>query len=606
MAGSHGLPIGWALVPGDRGGTRFRARPLAAALVLSVIASLAPVAKDSVARAAGGLSIGVPAGFYPSERDFPGSNKPMWDRLAAAGPAVGLVAIVDPGQPSTDYVDFVQRQRLAGQRVVVTLPPNGFGARLAALRQWLPVDGVFLNATSALCTDVSATEIQQARAGGSLVIADLGFTTPGACWKPLLDVLSITSTWNGSSVPARPPWWTPGDSPQLWYRQLNVAQGVITAVADSARSQSATYLFTTPQVQFTEADLIPAAAYWQALVSEAFGSFAGWTDPVTDVVEQRTAVPLYGPSHPSWPTIHASPTREVPVVLVNVSNGPGTGRLAAVKADIDTARAGGKLVLGYLHTGYGTRANSLSLAEAQEWLSFYGVDGFFIDELSPECAAEPNVRALITGLRGLKPGAPVVLNPGRNLAECFLVSSGASAVVVFEGPLASFATWTPSTWSHAYPATRFWHILYATPATDLATVSQLSRRRNASILFANTLAFPTQWETALDTGAWSTLLTLNRTRPGRRTVPIAGGGSGSRSTVPPAAVGPTTPRSPAPPADGTSPVFPASIDAIPTAPLESADDAPPPLPTVAPLPTVEPAGAVDRDTMRRGGPSTPA
>ncbi len=191
--------------------------------VMALVALLGAGGLGGPASAAGGLRVAVPAGFFPSERDFPGSNKPMWDRLAAAGGAVGLVAVVNLPAPSTDYVDFVARQQRAGQRVVVTMPASGFTAQLATLRGWLRVDGILLADASPDCANVSPAEVAAARATGMLVVADLT-GPPQSCWKPLADVVRISATWNSSSVPTRPAWWTAGDSPALWYQLLSVPQ----------------------------------------------------------------------------------------------------------------------------------------------------------------------------------------------------------------------------------------------------------------------------------------------------------------------------------------------------------------------------------------------
>jgi Spherulation-specific family 4 len=539
------------------------------------------------ASAATTLSIGVPAGFFPSERDYPGSTRPMWNRLAAAGPNVGLVAIIDPGPPSIDYVDFVARQQTMGQRVVVELPAANYHARLLALREWLPVNGVLITDAATDCSNVAPTQLAATRALDLIVAADAGLA-PASCWKQSVDTLVLRSSWNGVAVPAPPSWWSSTDSPELWVLQFSVPLFAINSAVTSARSQSARYVFTTPDPAIDESRLIPEASYWDVLVQTATGSLPRLGDPVSDSPRQQMAMPLYGPSHPSWNLVAMSGARTVPYVAVNVANGPGASALPNLRAHIDAARAGGTKVLGYLHTAYGQRANSLSIAEAQQWVSFYGVDGFFIDELFPECAGEPTVRELVSSLRVVRPNAMVVLNPGRNISECFAKSSGADAILVFEGTAASFMSWTPSPWTYRYPSTMFWHMVFATSPADLRAVANRSRGQHAAMLYVNTLAFPTQWEADIAPGSFASLADYNRQPPPRR----------AATPVPAApSTGPPTTRvaaSPAPAGDsGPTPTTRLTASQVPStaqspAPVETSS-LPPELPLPTSLPPLLPA-----------------
>jgi hypothetical protein len=523
----------------------------AAIAILLAVAGLAASPTSTATATTTTLSVGVPAGFFPSERDYPGSARPMWNRLAAAGPRVGIVAIIDPGPPSIDYVDFVAREQQMGQRVVVELPSHNYKARLSSLREWLPVNGVLLTDAAPDCSNVSGSAVAETRSQGLLVAVDAGLSI-GSCWQNLADVIVLRSTWNGASVPAPPSWWDSADGAQLWVQQFSVPSFAITAAVTSAGSQSATYLFATPDSAIDESRLVPEAGYWDTLVHAISGSLPRQADPVSDSQRQQIALPLYGPNHPSWSQIAATSSATVPYIAVNVANGPGPSPLPTLRAQIDAARNRGTKVLGYLHTSYGNRANSLSVAEAQQWVSFYGVDGFFIDELLSECSGEPNVRQLVSALRIIRPNATVVLNPGRNISECFAQRSGADAILVFEGTAASFMSWTPSAWTFKYPSTMFWHMVFAASPSDLPAISHRSRGQHAGMLFINTLASPTQWETAIDPVTFAQLIALNAAPPPRRA-----------ATAVPAPV--VAPRIPA----GSSP------GNAPSGPRESAPQAPP-------------------------------
>ncbi len=273
------------------------------------------------------------------------------------------------------------------------------------------------------------------------------------------------------------------------------------------------------------------------------------------------------------------------MVIINLDNGPGATVDAPTKTRVDAARAAGRKVLGYVATQYGNRLQSAIVAEAQQWMTLYGVDGFFVDEMTAECSGEPYIRALIIALKGVLPTGNVVLNPGRNLAECYM-ASGADAIVNYEGTPAGYLAWVPSPWTASYPATRFWHMFHQVDPSQLATVSQLARRRNAAVLYAVNLPGPRQWEDAFDTTAFATMLALNSSRAPRSSPPVVVATTAPRVTAPPASAAPTTPRTVAPGAPTGGTVLPTgpSGGEPPAAPVPTAPAPGAPAPT-APAPT---------------------
>lgn len=71
----------------------------------------------------------------------------------------------------------------------------------------------------------------------------------------------------------------------------------------------------------------------------------------------------------------------VSVVLLNPDSGPGTSKEQDFATVVQQSQAAGVQVLGYIASGYGTRAIADLLSEINLYKGWYGVDGIFVDEM---------------------------------------------------------------------------------------------------------------------------------------------------------------------------------------------------------------------------------
>lgn len=72
----------------------------------------------------------------------------------------------------------------------------------------------------------------------------------------------------------------------------------------------------------------------------------------------------------------------VSVVLLNPDSGPGAERLQDFATVVQQSQAAGIKVLGYIASGYGTRAIADLVSEINLYSGWYGVDGIFVDEMN--------------------------------------------------------------------------------------------------------------------------------------------------------------------------------------------------------------------------------
>ncbi len=450
--------------------------------------------------------LGVLASFYPSERDFPGSNHPMWDRLASVGSDAGLVATVELTTSSIDYVDFVAREKRVVQTMLATLNANVDHLMVDSAvfqKQTYGFNGVLLRGYSGACdgTQPTTSLVSQLRGLGFAPIAISTYGQPESCFGPLADVLlnyeGSLAGYGAVSVPT----WLNGPTPKLWHVVYSVDQSQIASTIAASRMRGADYVMTSPSSGPVEAATIPADPYWSSLRSVIRN---GAPAPIVDenwprVLHQRTVLPAFGTVYPNWPLVHSLPLNPLDVVIVNASNGPGSFADPALVSEVQTMRAAGRTVLGYITAGYlpsSARTIQQVVDEAVLFRAFYGVDGFFVDEVRPECTTAASYAALATQMRAAAPG-PIVLNPGRNVGECLAATF--DAIVNFEGPMSSYRTWQASTWTGAHPSNKFWHLVHTATTAEITEAVQLSGRRQAGRVYVTTLPGPIQWTSPLST-----------------------------------------------------------------------------------------------------------
>lgn len=193
-----------------------------------------------------------------------------------------------------------------------------------------------------------------------------------------------------------------------------------------------------------------------------------------------------------------------------VINGPASA--APVPFDAQTADTvrrlsrAGVTVLGYVDSGYlgrtgltTTRVRSGSTA-VEDWVSQirhdvadwyelygrYGLGGVFIDQTLSSCGSNDEdvnaYRNALDDVRHGNRGATVAINPGTWADECYM--GIADAMVVFENTYDVYRDWEPPSWVRAYPAERFWHLVYDVPTeAAMSDVVGYARQRHAGYVY---------------------------------------------------------------------------------------------------------------------------
>jgi Spherulation-specific family 4 len=205
---------------------------------------------------------------------------------------------------------------------------------------------------------------------------------------------------------------------------------------------------------------------------------------------RTTLIPAYVPPHALVELVRASSRPRL--VVINPGNGPGTEASPAYRAAVRDAQRAGARVLGYAHTTYGERPAADVVADIDRYMSWYGVNGIFLDEASPDAARLGYYASLA---RHVRTGAHrlVVVNPGVVPArEYFDV---ADVVVTFEGPYSSYESAMDAMpdWARDLPSDRVAHLVY--DATRQQAMATVRHPHQAGYLYATSGSLPDPWRT---------------------------------------------------------------------------------------------------------------
>ncbi|MFD8016019.1 spherulation-specific family 4 protein [Streptomyces sp. NPDC058955] len=185
--------------------------------------------------------------------------------------------------------------------------------------------------------------------------------------------------------------------------------------------------------------------------------------------------------------------------VLNVADGPGSrpdphcletaGRLrhafeeAAHRASFGGGgRETGGRVLGHLDLAHGSRPFGELVSQAQRYLDWYRVGGFYLDRCPTDRADLPGVRRVTTTLSALLGGdAHLVLGHGSHPYPGY--AEAADQLVTFSGAWAEYRWSQVAEWTAEYPEGKFAHFVHGVPRTHLDEALRIARWQGAGTIF---------------------------------------------------------------------------------------------------------------------------
>lgn len=212
--------------------------------------------------------------------------------------------------------------------------------------------------------------------------------------------------------------------------------------------------------------------------------------------------PHAAPATSGWDWLTAAASTTPITAIVNPSNGPGTAHNPDYTTAINAFRRAGGRVIGYLHSGYGTRSPDALRADIDQYAQLYALDGFFVDEMSEHLAELDYYRDAYAYIKQLNPGYSVFGNPGTHVPEAYL--EVADTLVMFEGPPTARSNMpfgydvygSPAQWMLDHPADRFGALIYGVSTeADMQALVLQAAPRNTGHLFITDDDLPNPWDT---------------------------------------------------------------------------------------------------------------
>ncbi|MFF2325210.1 MULTISPECIES: spherulation-specific family 4 protein [unclassified Streptomyces] len=191
--------------------------------------------------------------------------------------------------------------------------------------------------------------------------------------------------------------------------------------------------------------------------------------------------------------------------VLNIDNGPGArpdphcleaaGRLRNAReralhggAPQDSVRAAGGRLLGHLDLAFGSRRYGELIADAQSFLGWYRVDGFYLARCPAGRADLPAVRRLTGTLATLLDhvdrevrGGQLVLGLGTHPHPGY--AEAADQLVTFSGPWTDYRWSQVAEWTADYPPERFAHFVHGVPRSHLDEAMRIARWQGAGTIF---------------------------------------------------------------------------------------------------------------------------
>lgn len=229
------------------------------------------------------------------------------------------------------------------------------------------------------------------------------------------------------------------------------------------------------------------------------GGTAGATDGPPIVLDAGTArpgtvrmiVPAYWAPDDQWNKIIAdAPT--VGMIIFNPQSGPGAATDPAYTMAIAKAQAAGIIVLGYVSTQYGARAQADIEADVNGYYSLYTPSGIYFAEgpMENDCDSMQAEYSQLTSLaRSHDSKAYVAI--GTRFCPTYITFS--DLLVEFAETWSTYQNFTPPSWMPGNSASRFIHFVSEVPPDQAAHALSMAIGFGAGWIYATDGTLPNPW-----------------------------------------------------------------------------------------------------------------
>ncbi|MEU8519180.1 spherulation-specific family 4 protein [Streptomyces sp. NBC_01216] len=168
--------------------------------------------------------------------------------------------------------------------------------------------------------------------------------------------------------------------------------------------------------------------------------------------------------------------------VLNVADGPGTRPDPHCMEASGRLRDAGVRVLGHLDLCHGSRGFGEIVAEADRFLDWYRVGGFYLDRCPADRAGLSAVRRVTATLEAMLDGeAHLVLGHGTHPYQGY--ADTADQLVTFSGPWTDYRWSQVAEWTADHPPRKFVHLVHGVPRNHLEEAMRIARWQGAGTIF---------------------------------------------------------------------------------------------------------------------------
>jgi len=192
--------------------------------------------------------------------------------------------------------------------------------------------------------------------------------------------------------------------------------------------------------------------------------------------------------------------------IMNPDNGPGKKSQSDYVSAMKKFRAAGGVLLGYVPTATGNKSPSWVVQRSANYVSWYDVDGIFLDELSTSNKKVSTYEQYASGIRALKSGIAIVGNPGTTIPASYLAV--ADTLMTFESSAAQFTGhgWQAPSWGASQPASRQACIAYSASESAVSTLVADAVSRRYGYVFFTSSGLPNPYANLGSSGFFAALV----------------------------------------------------------------------------------------------------
>jgi Spherulation-specific family 4 len=233
----------------------------------------------------------------------------------------------------------------------------------------------------------------------------------------------------------------------------------------------------------TRTERICTAVWWLflCLASQCSDSSAAGAAKLEIVVPAY----FYPSAGSDWNDLNAAAGKVPITAIMNPFNGPGSSLDANYVSAVNSLRAAGGRVIGYVYTGYTSRPLQQVLNDINRYDMWYNVDGIFVDEMANTGPAERlnYYREIYNYVKSIDANWEVMGNPGTTTLEQYLTWPTADP------------GYTPSSWNLNYDRSKFVHLVHTEMSSaNMLTDLNLAVQRNAGGIYVTDDVLPNPWD----------------------------------------------------------------------------------------------------------------